>query len=157
MTLTVSQTLGLVGQAYDLDLGTMDDSQLTWLSDLEGILGNGSQLSLTGLITGLHTITFQANDGTAIITDTVQVTVVSDPTQLPYPENILLSAPDPIILFSTGGLVTETLAIANQNPFHTLSWDAVAEQPWLNLSLNTGTSPASLTVTFNPADLPPAE
>lgn len=157
MTVTVSQTLGLGGQAYDLDLGTMDDSQLTWLSDLEGILGNGPQLSLTGLITGLHTITFQANDGTAIITDTVQVTVVSDPTQLPYPENLLLSAPDPIILFSTGGLVTETLAIANQNPFHTLSWDAVADQPWLTLSLNTGTTPASLTVTFNPADLPPGD
>jgi len=157
MTMTVSQTLGLVGQAYDVDLGTMDDSQLTWLSDLDGPLGNGPQLSLTGLITGVHTITFRADDGTDIVTDTVQVTVISDPTQLPYAENTLLAAPDPLILYSAGSPVTQTLSIANQNIFHALAWDAVADQPWLDLSAVTGTTPDAIVVTFDPADLEEGE
>jgi probable HAF family extracellular repeat protein len=157
MTITVSQTLGLVGQAYDVDVGTMDDSQLTWLSNLDGTLGNGAQLSVSGLITGVHTITFQADDGTDIITDTVQVTVVSDPTQLPYAENALLAAPEPLIFYSAGNVVTQTLSIANQNIFHTLAWDAVDEQTWLSLSVITGTTPGDLVVSFDPTDLPEGE
>ncbi|NUM49267.1 MAG: hypothetical protein HUU38_31590, partial [Anaerolineales bacterium] len=155
MTLTASQTLGLVGQAYDLDSSPLAENQLTWLSDLEGVLGTGPQLSLTGLITGVHHITFQVDDGTDLVTDTVKVSIVDDPTQLPYPENTLLAAPDPLIFHSTGGAKSQTVSILNLNPFQTLTWEASANAPWLTLNANTGPTPADLLVTFIPTALFP--
>lgn len=157
MTLTVSQTLGLVGQAYDLDSSPLPESQLTWLSDLEGVLGTGPQLSLTGLITGVHHITFQVDDGTDLVTDTVKVTIVHDPTQFPYPENTLLAAPDPLIFHTPGGAISQTLSVLNLNPFQTLTWEAVTNVPWLSLSTNSGFTPAHLAVTFIPTDLSPGK
>ena len=47
--MTVDQTLSLQAHAYDVDTGTMDDSQLEWISDRDGSLGNGDQLAVVGL------------------------------------------------------------------------------------------------------------
>ena len=37
-------TVPLVGSAYDPEDGSLDDSQLTWTSSLDGTLGNGELL-----------------------------------------------------------------------------------------------------------------
>ena len=80
------QTLDLGAAAYDVDSGNMTGSQVVWLSSLDGILGQGDSLQVASLSQGLHTITVRADDGVGgVATDTVQVVVVSDPTQLPPP------------------------------------------------------------------------
>jgi len=151
--ITISQTLGLVGQAYDIELGTPDNSALTWSSDLQGVLGHGPELSVTGLMTGTHTITFEVDDGEETATDSVMVTVVSTPMELPYADDALLAAPEPIILLSTGEPVTQTLSIANLNVFRPLTWEAADNRPWLTLDLSAGSTPGAITVTFDPAGL----
>jgi hypothetical protein len=90
MMVATDQTLNLQAYAYDIDTGTMQEDQLEWHSSMDGFLGNGSQLTITGLSEGDHTITFRADDGeSGVATDTVQVTVVSDISQLRQPRAFL--------------------------------------------------------------------
>lgn len=51
----------LQGSGYDLEDGNLADPALTWLSNLDGNLGNGARVLAT-LSPGLHTITLRATD-----------------------------------------------------------------------------------------------
>jgi outer membrane protein assembly factor BamB len=67
------QTVILTGQAYDREDGYLDDPALVWDSSLDGTLGSGGAVAVTGLAEGEHTITLRATDddemiGTATIT-----------------------------------------------------------------------------------------
>jgi hypothetical protein len=54
------QPVTLTGIAFSPDTGSLDPNSLEWVSDLQGVLGSGSQLSLNRLRTGKHTITLRA-------------------------------------------------------------------------------------------------
>lgn len=83
-TIVTDQTLNLQAYAYDMDTGSMDQEQLEWHSSIDGFLGNGTQLSITGLRVGNHSITLWADDGEGgTATDMVKVTVVRDISELP--------------------------------------------------------------------------
>jgi hypothetical protein len=154
IAVVVSQTLALEGSAYDVDTGTMVGNQLQWSSNIDGVLGNGSQLSTVSLSEGEHTITFRADDGAGgVATDTVQVIVVSDPTQLPPLPDALIAGPSPILFDRAMGVVSARLSIDNQSGPNPIGWNAVASAPWVQLSATSGATPADITVTFNDAGM----
>ena len=154
-TITAAQTLALAGEATDVDTGTMDDTQLTWSSDLDGLLGNGARLSLSGLSVGTHLITFQADDGQgAVVTDTVSVHVVGSLSSLPPVPDALVVGPSSIFLNLADGITRAKISVDNQNLANSLTWNAAADQPWIHLSHVSGTTEADqLTITFYPVGL----
>lgn len=155
VTVAISQTVGFEAYAYDVDTGTMDDSQLQWFSDINGLLGNGSQFSTADLSEDTHTITFLADDGVgAMVSDTVQVTVVSDVTQIPLPPDGLSAGPAPIFFEPAIGMTSAQLSIDNRNLVNPIAWNAVADEPWLQLSASSGTTPDDIIVTFQDTGLP---
>jgi Tol biopolymer transport system component len=149
-----SQTLSLEGEAVDADVGLLPDALLEWRSNLDGVLGNGASLAVTSLSTGTHTITFRADDNAGGIgTDTVQVSVVEDVDSLPPPPSALRVAP---LLLSLGSAQsTATLSIVNDNPDSPLAWTATTSAPWIELSARSGSTPAEVTVGFDPVRLEP--
>ncbi len=154
VTIALSQTLTLEAEAYDVDTGTMPNSQLQWSSNIDGVLGNGASLSVATLSVGTHTITFRADDGAGgVASASVQVTVVGDPTQLPPVPNGLSVSPSQILLNAATGLLTATLSVDNQNAGTAIAWNATASESWVRLSGRSGITPGGVVVGFNAAGL----
>ena len=156
ITTTISQTLGLSGQAYDPDTGTLTGALLTWTSNLDGLLGIGRQLSVIGLSAGTHTITFSADDGQgAIVSDTVQVIVVGNLGLLPpVPDG--LSAGPAVIRFDAGiGRSEATVFIDNVNVQSVISWTLAFTETWLQASALSGSTPDAITLTLLSSGLSP--
>lgn len=74
-TIFIQQSLGLEAIAYDVDGGSMESDQVQWLSNLDGVLGNGAQLTTASLSAGTHLITVRADDGQGGVA-TASVTVI---------------------------------------------------------------------------------
>jgi hypothetical protein len=155
ITIVAGETLGLVGKAYDVDTGTMDDSQLQWLSSIDGLLGTGEQVSTASLSVGTHIITFRADDGRGgLASDTVSVTVVSNPTEAPPVADKLFAGPEVIIFDPAQDVTSVRLSIGNQNGPNNISWNALADAPWLRLSGTSGATPADVIVSIDKTYLP---
>lgn len=155
-TVVVSgSTLSLIGSAYDLDIGSMGSNQLQWLSNIDGFLGNGDQLSIAKLSIGTHIITFQADDGSGdVASATVRVTVVADPTQFsPIPNNLQASTTS-ITLISSSLTATSRISIDNQNWLNPIEWNATTSQPWIKLNTVSGTTPSDLSISLDQNKLP---
>jgi hypothetical protein len=154
-TLAMTQTLTLEGYAYDIDTGFMADEQLTWSSNLDGMLGNGASLSLPQLSQGTHTITFVADDGEGgVASDTVQVTVVATVEDLPPLPDKLMVGPEAIVLEPSVGLASALISVENQNGQQVIGWNVSTDVPWLTLSAVSGNTPGALTIHFHNIDLP---
>jgi subtilisin-like proprotein convertase family protein len=152
LTIAVGQTLSLEGEAYDVDTGTLTDEQLQWSSDIDGVLGTGASLSVATLSVGQHTITFRADDGEGgVSTATVAVTVVPDLSQLPPVPDALTVGPTLLTLDRQSA----TLSIDNENAMNPLNWEASASESWVRLSAASGTTPAEVEVSVDPAGLGP--
>jgi hypothetical protein len=68
--------VSLNANAYDFDDGTLDDSAITWQSNIDGPLGTGARLNITTLKPGQHQITMTATDSdgnSAVQTVTIRV------------------------------------------------------------------------------------
>jgi hypothetical protein len=156
VTIATSQTLALLGRANDIDTGSMDSGQLLWESSLDGPLGNGARLSVTGLSVGTHTISFRADDGAGgIVTDTVQVIVVGDLDQLPPVPDQLVAGPAWLSLDAAQGVSSARLSIGNANLENAIQWQAAASEPWLQLTQASGLTPSDdVIVTADTAGLP---
>jgi hypothetical protein len=155
VTIAISQTLGLRAYVYDFDTGSMDASQIEWRSNIDGVLGNGKQLSVVGLSAGTHTITLEVDDGEGgVVMDTVEVTVVADLSQLPPPPDGLLVGPSLIIFDPSVGAVTDSIAVDNQNLLNPIAWTATTSEEWVQLSTTSGTTPDTITATFDDTGLP---
>ncbi len=142
-------TVLLAAHAYDVDTGVMPDSQLQWLSSVDGLLGNGAQLSSATLSAGLHTLTFRADDGVGgVVTATVQITVVENLTQAPALLDRLLAGPILVSFDPAAGVVTYTIHLDNQNVTNPIAWNAVVSEPWVRLSLDSGLTPDDTTAIF---------
>ncbi len=146
-TIASDQTIAFQGQVYDYDLGTLDDANLQWWSDRDGMLGNGSILSSASLSQGLHEINLVADDGQGqYIVDQVIVTVVSTPNDLPPQPNALVAGPDLVFLYPTAGVSGATLYLDNQNLGVPIAWGATSDQDWVELSAYSGVAPQDITV-----------
>jgi hypothetical protein len=155
-TLATDQTLNLQASAYDVDTGSMEAEQLEWHSSINGLLGTGAQRTVTGLTAGMHTLTFQADDGWGgVATDTVRVTVVSHPDALPPVPDALSVGPSGIIFDPASGDTSARLSIDNQNARGSIAWHGEVSQSWVQLSAVSGTTPSDVTVTFNDTGLYP--
>ncbi|MDP9382060.1 MAG: Ig-like domain-containing protein, partial [Chloroflexota bacterium] len=76
------QVVTLEAEAQDLDEGQLDDSQLRWISDLDGDLGTGRLHSVSGLSVGTHQITLMATDVTGeAASATTEVVIEPEPRQ----------------------------------------------------------------------------
>jgi hypothetical protein len=56
------ETVSLAGAGYDFEDGVLTAEQLSWFSDVDGELGAGTTLQVTGLTPGMHAITLVATD-----------------------------------------------------------------------------------------------
>jgi len=147
-TYAISQTVSFDGWAYDVETGTMADEQLSWTSDIDGLLGEGAVLSVAGLSEGEHTITFAADDGMGgTANDTVSITIIEDPADLPIADMLYVS-PVSILLQPDMGSSTATLDIHNQNEANAIGWHAEADHPWIDLSDSDGDTPQQITVSY---------
>ncbi|HEY3310541.1 MAG TPA: FG-GAP-like repeat-containing protein [Anaerolineales bacterium] len=72
------QTVSLVGFGLDLEDGLLDDSHLEWVSDLDGVIGNGHQLATSVLSNGKHTLTLRATDSSGLTTSSSVVVNMVD-------------------------------------------------------------------------------
>ena len=154
-TVAFSQTLTLEGLVYDIDEGTLPDEQITWTSSRDGLLGNGSELALEALSMGQHTITLRADDGMGgVSTDTVRITVVSSPTELPAPADQLLAGPPSLELWPAQHQPTAVLAVDNANPNKVVRWNAITSAAWITLSASEGETPDDVTVGLDASGLP---
>jgi hypothetical protein len=141
--------VGFAGSAYDVDTGSMNGESLQWLSDVDGLLGNGRLLTVTGLSAGAHTITLRADDGMGgIAEDTIHISVVSTLEELPAPANELVVNRTLISFRPDVGETSATLLIENVNDPEPISWVAVADQAWVELSATSGTTPAEIVVSY---------
>jgi len=77
------QQVMLAGEGYDPEDGNLPDAGLSWSSDRQGNLGNGRQLSVSGLQVGRHVITLQARDSDGQIKTASRAIYVGMPTYLP--------------------------------------------------------------------------
>jgi hypothetical protein len=148
VTIATGQTLMLRADAYDVETGSMDE-EVEWISSRDGVLGSGTWLGIADLSVGVHTITARADDGTGgVAIDTVQVTVVSDLSELPPVPDALAASPSLIAFAPAAGATSATLRIENENVQQALPWQAEAHADWVQLSATTGTTPAEITVSF---------
>ena len=148
VTIAVSQTITFQGEVYDIDLGTLDDDNLQWFSDQEGLLGTGAIFNTASLSAGVHTITLMADDGQGQTwIDQVIVTVVASPNDLPAQPDALVAGPDLVFLYPASGIFNATVYLDNLNLGSSITWQASPEMDWLELSADTGLTPQDLVVT----------
>jgi hypothetical protein len=88
-TFTSAHTVVLTGAATDIELGELDGPAMTWESNLDGRLGEGSSIG-TNLTPGVHTITLTANDGkTPAVSTSISITITdANPPHLVWPDPV---------------------------------------------------------------------
>jgi hypothetical protein len=151
----VSQTVGLEAQVYDVEDGTLDPGHLRWYSTLDGILGNGAQVSLASLTPGEHTIVFVAVDSDgATDSDAVQITVYAGPDELPPMPDMLRADPSIVVLDALVGAGSRPIYVYNHTNPDAIPWTAQASEPWVYLSDYSGTTAEMVTVWASTYDLP---
>ncbi len=154
-TVAAGQTVLFIGDAYDIDTGTMPPEQLEWISSIDGPLGDGSSVSVATLSVGAHTIFFRANDGQGgLASDSVAVTVVEDPTELPEPVDGLMVDPSSVEFDVSTGETNALIDVLSTNPAQDFAWAADPTPPWLKLSAAGGQTPSGVVVEVDPALLP---
>ena len=155
ITTVLDQPVNLQATAYDVDTGSMADAQVSWRSDRDGWLGDGTQLTVSDLSLGEHAITVQADDGAGgVASDSTRITVVTDPTQAPPLPAALVVDPPALALRPATGITQAAFYITNQAGARPIAWEAQPDQAWLRISPDRGTTPAEVTVSLA-AGLPP--
>ena len=145
------QSIALEAVAYDSDVGGLDGGSLRWHSSRDGALGTGPQLTVASLSEGTHVIEVVAEDGAGNQNGTasseIQIEVVGEVDQLPKMPDRLVAGPSEILLAPAGGARRAPLVIHERNQ-GAVRWTASVDQPWLELSSTSGTTPAALEVSL---------
>lgn len=142
-----------VGEALDLQDGYLADAQLTWRRQgRTPALGTGATITVDDLPVGTHTISLIA-ENSAGQTATTSITVIVADDLAPPPPTLSV-APSQIgwQIAPGAGAQTTTLSIANIGTGG-LTWSATTNAPWLSVGAANGSTPATLTLTANPAGI----
>lgn len=155
---STGQTVSFEANVFSPNYGSLATDQVLWLSSLDGVLGHGEQLSVTGLTPGVHDFALWANDGTGLVTQQVDdVVIVENPSRLPAPRNDLGTGPDRLIFRPDLGETTQTLYIDNIGGEENISWAAFPLEPWIEMQVTRGVTPAQVTVTVDTSGLEPGD
>jgi len=150
------QTVFFEAWAYDLDMDTINDLNIEWRSDLDGLMGQGAELSTASLSVGTHLIMALADDGDgAVGVDMVRVTVVASYEDLPAQPSKLRAAPDTAYVFPCSDSPSGSIFVHNKGNLDPISWQATANQRWLQLSKTSGQTPDTLVLSVDCEALEP--
>ncbi len=144
------------------DGATMPVKQLTWTSNISGVLGYGERLSTADLKAGKHEIIFTADDDKGgVVSDSFAVTVVEDWGKLRPVPNAVRAGPALITFNPAAGDVKALVSIDNDNSvphrwskrLNSLTWYATTHAPWLTISTTKGTTPDQIVIGFKDTGL----
>ncbi len=147
----VDQTIPLRAWVTDPDGDALDDLQISWTSDVSGLLGTGSVLPVQ-LAPGEHTITLRAVDSHGDASELLfTLGVVTDTALLPLQPTELRISPDDglIVLTNQPGETAALINVYNLDYSTPISWTAVTTATWLTLSAPGGQTPDNLLVNLN--------
>jgi hypothetical protein len=97
--ITEGTHISFTGAGYDLEDGMLNDSNLTWISDQNGILGTGEDLWTRNLTRGVHTITLMGEDSDGNrATDQITISVLDSATIDTQMGTARLSVTDGVII-----------------------------------------------------------
>jgi len=155
-----NQSLILEVDAFSPNIGSLDDDQVIWASNIDGILGNGERVTMTGLTPGEHEIGVLVDDGVADLFKSVEpVIVVDNPTLLPALTAGLEHGPDHLQFRPGFGLDTQTVTVDNRSGRDSIGWSASAftlgDEDWIVLDRKEGTTPAEIVVSVDTSGLEP--
>jgi len=144
LAVLAGQVLLLVGDAFDIDTGTLKDVSVATCS-----CGSSCKLPEDEYV-----ITFIADDdGEGPATpDQVLVNVVGIYKCTPEPDALRVE-PCLISLEPAAGKASETVSIGNWNCNHPMSWEAEATERWVQLSASSGSTSAEIAVGLDQAAL----
>jgi hypothetical protein len=133
---SAAATLSLTGTGTDPEDGTLTGSSLSWASDLDGALGTGSPLDVTGLSVGRHRIQLTATDTAgAVGIDSIDVFITA-PNQ---PPTVTITAP-PVGTSVTAGTPLTLTGSASDPEDGALTGSALTWRSNLDGLLGTGAS-----------------
>jgi hypothetical protein len=144
----LGQLINFEGEATDPQDGP--DTSLAWSTQGEPI-GSGPRLSITDLPVGMNLVTLTATNSLGLTATTTVSIIVKEGLDQPGPT--LTAGPTQIGWHVGAGesqLQTVELDIGNSGSDN-LEFTASSNAPWLTLSAEIGTAPATLTLTADPA------
>jgi hypothetical protein len=147
-----TQQVDLVGSAYDLEDGVPDDEAFTWLSDVDGSLGNGANLSTSMLSTGAHVITLQVTDTDGMSGQAQRAILVAE-EDVPVVLNLDVAPFGIGEVIDFGGAAVQHAVTLRSTGASELNWTASENIPWLSLNITAGQTPSDLILTINPGNL----
>jgi len=150
--------INFIGEASDLQDGSVSASRLVWTDQKGAKLGTGAVLTRDNLPVGVNKITLTATNSAGLSASASVTVIVDDDLTLPGPT--LSVGPTQIGWHVAPGTTTPQtaqLTISNAGSGD-LNWTASSNQPWLTVSATSGTVKAregatKLTVTANPSGL----
>ncbi len=153
------QLINLIGEGVDNEDGRLQGDSLSWYSNLDGFLGEGSTLVLNALdmTPGSHTITLIAQDIDGQIDESsIEMTVFQEPPTLPISLSIAPQTLQFITYLHLGQSPDRIISIRNDGD-GLMTWTATDNSSWLTISSLSGTAPSNILVSVNPAGLPVGE
>lgn len=150
ITLYAGQLLNLEGEATDPQDGVIPDANLAWSVASRPSI-SGPRISVTDLPVGAHVIRLTATNSLGLTATTTITVNVRGVVALPGPT--LTAGPLQIgwhVRVGESQLQTTTIDIGNSGSGN-LAFSAQSSAPWLTLNAASGTAPAGLTLTANPA------
>ncbi len=149
-------TLPLMAAGFDQDVGQLD-SQIRWVSNLDGELGFGAELIVYGLSVGVHEITVTATDGKGGETslDVPPVTVYEAPFEAPNLVNDLTVSPPSISweLGQTDG--TARIQVSSVDTQAPLRFTVEGHPDWIELSSLNGVTDQQIIINYQDTGLEP--
>jgi len=144
ITITLGTPLWLQGYAYDLEDGTLDDADLGWSSNRDGVLGTGGQV-LANLSPGQHTVTFTATDSDSnAAAAQVSITVNVPPTEVQLSGPVTGFVQSAYVFTATVSPISTTLpltytwqASGQSQIVHSASWTDTVTYTWNSIGEQT--------------------
>jgi hypothetical protein len=144
------QLVNFLGEAQDLQDGSITSSDLVWTDSAGTVLAEGPAFSRSDLPVGTQVITLTATNSAGVSASTSVRVVVGDDLNEPGPT--LAIAPAQVSWNSAPGataVLTASLAINNAGG-GTLNWTASSDGAWLSLDASEGSAPATLVLSADP-------
>ena len=90
-----------------------------------------------------------------MVADSVHITVYANADEMPPQPDILAAGPEMLQLYPMQGRASGWISLRNtSNSGDILNWTALVDQPWLQLSVTSGSTPGEMQVLVSLTALP---